>query len=490
MNTAQRIAKNTGVLILADIIGKVISFFFVIYVARYLGAGGFGILSFALAFTSIFSIFADPGIRRLTIREVARDKSLTKKYLGNVAAIKAILVVITFGLIALVINLMGYPGQTIKVVYLLALYVIFMSFNEMFYSIFQAHERMEFVSLGRIITSVMLLVGALLVINQGLSVIGLAFVYSIASIIAFGYGFIILTWKFVTPRLEIDWSFWKPTVRLALPFGLTTLFWLIYFRVDIVMLSMMKGDEVVGWYSAAYQLVIALSFITVAFFGALFPITSRLYKSSREALINTSQRGFKYLLMIALPIGVGTTILADRFISLIYGSEYANSVIALQILIWAGAISIIFGVFDNLLASIDKQTKLAKQAFICALINIGLNLLLIPRYSYVGAGIATIITNLVAIGILYGYTVKSGYQFSNRFMFKNILKVTAASIIMGVYVIFLQHLNLALLVISSAILYFMVFYLIKGFDSDDLQLFRNLFKRRARERGGVNRPIE
>ena len=82
MGTTQRIAKNTGVLLLADAIGKIFMFFFVIYTARYLGVAGFGILSFALAFTGIFGIFSDLGLQQLAIREIARNKSLVERYIG------------------------------------------------------------------------------------------------------------------------------------------------------------------------------------------------------------------------------------------------------------------------------------------------------------------------------------------------------------------------------------------------------------------------
>ena len=85
MNTVQRIAKNTGVLLASQIVSYIFGFFFVMYTARYLGAEGFGVLSFALAFTGIFGVFADLGLRQLTVREVARDKSLAGKYLGNIA---------------------------------------------------------------------------------------------------------------------------------------------------------------------------------------------------------------------------------------------------------------------------------------------------------------------------------------------------------------------------------------------------------------------
>ena len=151
MNTVQRIAKNTGVLLISQLASYIIGFFFIMYTARYLGVAGFGILSFALAFTGIFGVFSDLGLSTLTVREVARDKSLAGKYLGNIAVMKLILVVVTFGLIALFINLLDYPEQTIMVVYLVALSVIFGAFSGMFNSVFQAYERMEYQSVGQIL---------------------------------------------------------------------------------------------------------------------------------------------------------------------------------------------------------------------------------------------------------------------------------------------------------------------------------------------------
>ena len=85
MNTVQRIAKNTGVLLISQIASYILGFFFIIYTARYLGAEGFDVLSFALAFTGIFGVFSDLGLSTLTVREVARDKTQASKYLGNIA---------------------------------------------------------------------------------------------------------------------------------------------------------------------------------------------------------------------------------------------------------------------------------------------------------------------------------------------------------------------------------------------------------------------
>ena len=305
MNTVQRIAKNTAVLFAANIVSKVLSFFYIMYTARYLGAEGFGILSFALAFTGIFSVFTTLGLGQLTIREVARDKSLAPKYLANISIIKFFLVSITFGLIAIVINLLGYPDQTIKVVYLITLSIIFSAFTGMFYSIFQAFEKMEYQSLGQILNSVLMLCGGLFAIKYGFSVIGFASLYFIASIIVLGYSFTILRWRFSNPnfnwspqKIEIDWSFWKSTIKEALPFGLTGVFIMIYYWIDSVMLSLIKGNLEVGWYNVAYRLNLIPLIIPGIFNSVIFPVMARYFITSKAHLNQVYQRYFKYMVIL------------------------------------------------------------------------------------------------------------------------------------------------------------------------------------------------
>jgi O-antigen/teichoic acid export membrane protein len=249
MSTVQRIAKNTGVLLVAQVASYLLSFFCMMYTARYLGTAGYGILSFALAFTGIFGVFGDLGLQTLMVREVARDKSLASKYLANVSLMKIILVAVTFGVIALTINLLGYPEQTIKVVYLLALSVIFAAFTGMFYSIFQAFERMEFVAIGQMLNAALLLGGVILVMKLGFSIIGFASLYFMVSIVTLVYSFAILKWKLFNPALawsprmmEFGLSFWKPAIKEALPFGLTMIFVTVFYWISTVMLSFMKGD--------------------------------------------------------------------------------------------------------------------------------------------------------------------------------------------------------------------------------------------------------
>ena len=156
MNTIQRIAKNTGVLAISNIITSILGFFLLIYIARYLGEVGFGKYSFALAFTGLFAIIASFGMNNYIIRELARNKEQTNEYLTNILIIKLLLSFLTFGFIVLTINIMDYPQDTTYAVYLFGIYMILSSFAQTFRAVFQAFERMEYDAVVMVIEKIIL----------------------------------------------------------------------------------------------------------------------------------------------------------------------------------------------------------------------------------------------------------------------------------------------------------------------------------------------
>lgn len=471
MNTVQRIAKNIGMLMISQILGYIFGFLYAMYMARYLGVDDFGVLSFALAFAGLFGIFADLGLSTLTIREVAKDRSLAGKYLGNIALMKVILAAIVFGLIALTINILSYPEQTIKVVYLIALSIILSSFANMFNSVFQAYERMEYSSIVFILSNVLMLSGVIYAINQEFNVIGFAFIYFIASAIVLVISFLVCVYKIAKPDIEIDLNFWIVTSKEAWPFGLSGVFVTIYYMSDTVMLSLMQGNEAVGLFNAAYKLIMAILFIPSVLNMAIFPVMSKFYISSKDSLRLAYEKYFKYMFVIGIPIGIGTTLLADRIILLIFGAEYSPSVIALQILIWSSVFIFLSGAFARLLESSNRQKTITKITAINVSANIILNLILIPKFSYVGASITTTITEFSALMLGIMACSSIGYALPKKDL-SSIGKVIISGLLMGIFIIYLGDLNLFVLIILSAIFYFIILYLLRGFDAEDIIIFR------------------
>jgi O-antigen/teichoic acid export membrane protein len=478
MSSVQRIARNTTLLLLSSVIGFVLGFFFTVYVARYLGAQGFGVLSFALAFTAIFAVLTDLGLTTLMIREIARDKTLARKYLSNIVVLKVVLVIITFGLIALTAQLARYPAETVRAIYLIGLSVIFGAFSTMFYGVFRAYERMEFLALGQVLGGALLLGGAFWAISHHYSVVGFALIYSIGSAIILGYCFIVSAAKFVIPGIEVNLGFWRETLKQAWPFALSAIFLTLYFSIDSVMLQSMKGNEAVGWYGAAYRLILCLAFIPSAYFTAVFPIMSRFHITSQDLLKFTHERSLKYMLILGVPIGVGTTILASKIILLIFGVEYVNSVIALQILVWSMVFIFVNGVFGQLFNSVNKQLVATSIIIGGALLNVVLNVILIPRYSLTGASISTVIT--VSIGFLINYIWSSriGHGLSVKNTLGIIMRVSVASAVMGLPVYYFQNFYILALVPLAALLYFGVLYIIGGIDKEDKILLSQIIARK------------
>lgn len=471
MNNVRRIAKNTGILLLADAVGKMCMFFFVIYTTRYLGAAGFGILSFALAFTGIFGIFSDLGLQQLSTREIAINKSLASKYIRNIATIKIVLVVITFSLIALTINLLGYPAETVQVVYLIGLTVIFNAFTIMFNSIFQAFEKMEYISAGKLLNSILLLSGALFAIHENFSVDGFAKIYLLASIIVFIYSFTASAWKFVVPSIGVDYKFIKYTIKQALPFAITSISLMIYVWIDRIMLSTMVGDAAVGYYSAAYNLVNALSFIPSAFAISLFPVMSNHFKNSNNSLQIVYRQSVRYMYLLALPITIVTMLLSKRIIILIYGVEFLYSAHVLSVLIFTLFFIFMSMIMGHMQLAINREKTNTLISLIGAMLNIILNFIFIPVAGPIGAAIATVITEFIYFAGGYFVLSKENYKLD---IFGITIKPLFAILVMGSFVFYFSQIALYLLIPISILIYSLILYITKYISDDDLKLVKQV----------------
>ena len=311
MNAIQRIFKNTAVLLISYILSYGFAFLYTIYSARYLGVENFGILSFALAFTGIIGIFSDLGLNALVTREIARDKSIIKEYIGNILTIKLILSIITFVLIVLLVNLLDYSNETIYVVYLLALFTLFGNLSMLFYSIFQAFEEMEYQSIGQILNSLLILIGIIIGMMYGFDLLKFALIYFAVGLIVLVYAYSTFTWKFFLPKIKFNPDLSRIIIKSALPLSLTFIFSLVYFKIDSIILSLIQGNETVGIYAASYNVMTALTFIPSVFAVSIYPVLSKFYISSEKSLKVSYQKSFKYLFLISLPIAMSITFLAN-----------------------------------------------------------------------------------------------------------------------------------------------------------------------------------
>ncbi len=477
MSTARRIAKNTTLMLTSQIVTYVLGFFITIYTARYLGVGNFGILSLALSITGIFVMFTDLGLGTLIVREIARDKSVADRYISNIALMKILLSILTLGMIVLTVKILGYNDAVKNVIYIITFSIMIGTFTGFLAAIFQANEKMVHILISNILTSVAMLVGTFIGIYYKLDLNFFAALYIIANTLIFAYIFIIYIRTFSLPKIEIDLSLWKPTLKEAWPFGITSLSAMLYTYIDSIMLSVMQGTEAVGLYSAAYRIMLIMLFIPNAVNLAIFPVMSQYYTSSKDSLKMVHERYFKYMILLGIPIGAGTTILADKIILMIFGQGFTQSIIVLQILIWTIVLTFAGASFVQLLQSTNKQLIITKISGICVAVNIVINLILIPKYSYIGASFATLITEILLVGYIILTSYKLGYGIDQRIVVNDLSKVLIATLIMSATVLYFNRLNLFILVILGTLVYFIIYYLVKGIDDEDIYLIKKILNK-------------
>lgn len=471
MNTVQRLAKNTSILFISQILTYILGFFTIIYTARYLGAENFGILSLALALTTIFGVFTDLGLSTLIVREVARDHSLRNKYFINITLMKFILCTFTFGLLILFTKIIGYPLMICNVIYIIMLYVIIGSFITLFYSVFQAYEKMEYQSISIILNSCLMFIGVILAINYKFNIFMFALLYVITNLFILIY-MVFNYKKHFQIEIEIDLKFWKKIIKKAWSMSLTSIFGTISFKVDTVILSIMVGNIVVGWYSASYKIMEVLLFLPIIYSTSIYPIFSKLHTSSDESLELAYKKSFKYLTLLGLPIALGITILAKKIIIFIYGMNYLPSTIALQILIWTIPLAFLTQIFGILLVSIDKQYLQMKIVFICMVFNILLNIIFIHYFSYIGASLITLLSELILFILCFHYISR----FICKISILNLLKKPlTASMIMGLFILYAK-INLIMVILIATILYLVILIVLKTFSKEDIEIIKRVLE--------------
>ena len=471
MNTIKTIAKNTGVLAISQVITTILGFFLLIYIARYLGEVGYGKYCFAVSFTALFIIFADLGISNLIIRELARNKGLTNEYLTNVSIIKLLLSLLAFGSIVLTINLMDYPPDTTYAVYLFGIYTILTSFAAVFRAIFQAYERMEYTAIVMILEKIILVSLVLFILFSGYGLIELAYVYVFTGIVDVTLSCSIVLIKIAKPKPMIDFSLWKTLIIGSIPFALNALFGVLFFKIDTVMLSVFKGDAAVGIYNAAYNPLLALGVIPGVFITALYPVMSRFFVSSRDSLETFTVLSSKYMAIIGFPIAIGCFILADRFIALFYANQFSASIIAFQILALFIPLRFVSSITGTLLTSINRQSLRTISVGFSALFNIILNAVMIPYLSYIGASIATVLSE-VFLFFVFIYFINKHYKKLG--LHKHFIKPLIASLMMGGFVFYFKGVNLFLLVVLAGLVYFMILIMLKTFTQEDKDIFKQI----------------
>lgn len=382
-----------------------------IWVARFLGAEQFGILSYAIAFVAIFSTIAKLGLDSIVVRELVIEPSQKGRYLGTAFWLKFGGAFLSIAVVIVALQLTSNNYTTRLYILIIACGMIFQSFEVVaFY--FQSQVQAKYISSGKLMQLLLssLLKIYLVCVDSDLKWFVLV---SLVDQITLAAAYFIVYRRHQSESFiqYFDYTIAKQLIRNSWPLIFSGLAAMIYMRIDQVMIKEMLGDRDVGIYSVAVRLSEVWYFIPMVITNSLFPSVINAKKASHELYNARLQRLYTFLVCIAVAVAIPTTFLSDWLVATLYGEAYQGAGKILKIHVWAG-VFVFLGVASSAwLTSENLQRYAFYRTFAGAVINVVLNLLLIPSYGILGAVIATVVAQLVAAFALDLFTEKTRIMF-------------------------------------------------------------------------------
>ncbi|MEO6796257.1 MAG: flippase [Candidatus Dormibacter sp.] len=389
---ASRTLRNSVLVVGARALAKIGVFLVIVLLWRHLGDERYGRFAAMVVYVTLVGVIADLGLQTIFIRDVSRDHDLFRRYLGNLVSVRLLLAIVALVVLAAALRVLSpalFP-------YTLAAFALLLttSYSSLLRGVFYIRGRLGYEAIAIVVEAVLLLILTIYAISRHASWDAFLWVYAASYLFTCLFTLAVLRWRWqegITPRFEprLLRALLLAGLPLALGFTITT----IYAQLDIVLLQVLKNFQMVGWYSAANKYVDAVAWIPQSAMGAVFPALAMLSKGDHRRLAFAYEKSYKMLALIALPLAVGIAITAASIVHLTRGFE--QSIPALQILAPSIALLFVNNAFIYSLTAINRQADFTRLALVTLVVNVILNVGLIPPFGYLGAAVASTLTELV-----------------------------------------------------------------------------------------------
>jgi O-antigen/teichoic acid export membrane protein len=397
-HSLQKAIHNAGWLMGGQVFRLAIGLVVGIWVARYLGPSRFGQLSYAFAFTLLFSPFASLGLKGIAERKIVLDPSSRDEVIGTSFFLSLVGGIAAFAVAtAGVFMIRPEDAMSHWLVGITAAGLIFQSviaieywFESQVQSKFIVFAKMSafllvsLVKIGLIVTKAPLDAFAWAGLAEAaLGAAGLLIVYRV-------HGYHVKAWRFSRSAA-------KSLLKDSWPLLFSGFMTVISLRIDQVMLGQMVGDREVGIYSAAVRLTEPWVFIPTAIGASVFPAIMESWATNEELFYAQIQKLYNLMALIAYGIAVPVSILSGWLVKGLFGTPYAEAGPLLAVLIWTGLFTNLEAARGIFLVSMNWTRVYFLTLLSGCVLNIVLNYFLIPIYGAMGAVIASCISYWFAL---------------------------------------------------------------------------------------------
>lgn len=396
-----RIFKNSTYLLAAQAFTKFVSFFYTIYLARALGVEDFGLYIVALSYFSLVAAIGDFGITRFLVREVAKDTHNAQVLLVNILMLRLSLLSVFFGFFALAIHLYDPDRMRSALTMLAVLAVIPQAVALTFDGVFVAFQRLSYSSIGLVVLSLTSAFLGYFFVLSGNGPLGAAAGLVFGQVIyAIVMGGILLKMQVkifskVTAKILID------ILKGSLPYGLLGVLGLLYFKVDTILLSYLKGSYETGIYGAGYKFLEAVIFIPSAISTAMFPVLAKLHEGSIVKVRKLYYKSLGIFVGLSLLIFAAYLLILPWFI-VTYLPQYLPSIDVIRILSFSLPFMFAHSPGVLVLLSTDRYLKpIIALSFLTLGFNVIANLIFIPKYGFIGSAYITVFSEILSFVVFY-----------------------------------------------------------------------------------------
>ncbi|MFA5048137.1 MAG: flippase [Patescibacteria group bacterium] len=458
MSLISKIATNTFWQVFGKILGTILGLVTVGLMTRYLGQAGFGYYTTIVSFLQFFGVITDFGLQMTATKALARPGANENKIISNIFTLRLASAIVFLGGAAIICWFLPYPMIVKQGIAIGSLSFVFISLQSVLISVFQKNMSMAKVAWAEIWGRLILLGGVYSAITGKFGLLYIIMAVVVANLVNWA----ILHYrsrKYVKVRLAFDWTYWLEIWHASWPLAITISLSLVYFRADTLILSFFRPASEVGIYGASYKVLEVLIQFPYLFLGVILPLLSQFFVTDKKIFQAILQKSFDFLMIIALPMIFAIWALGDKVMTVVAGSDFAVSGDILKILIVAAGAIYVSSLFGYTIVACELQKKMIKFYLINAVISLILYLIFIPMYSYWGAAVLTVLTELV---IMFSslYILKKHVQISLKFKVAG--KALAASAIMLLVLWLLNNQGLFTLMIIGGIVYFGVLYMLRG----------------------------
>ena len=463
-----RAVSNSIFILAARTVSRVISLVVVIVLANALGDANYGRYTTLVVYSGLVAVIGDLGFQSLYTREAARNRPELGDYLGTLIVFRIVLAAAAAGVLAIALGLgAGLSSLILPGCALLIATAYASLLRNTFYSVGRAEFDAIAIVAETLVQAGLIVFGARR--HSGVAYYVLAYAASYTFTIV--YSLVVITvFRLGRIRLGLDLNLIRRWLPLALPFALTFFLTNVYFRASFVILQQFRSFAEVGWYTLAYKPFEALQFVPLAIQTVVYPLLGVYFVSDASRLNLTYQRVFKVLVLLGWPITVGTFVLAHPINQLFNRSgAFAQSEGALRILAFGIVFLFANSAFYAMLNAINRQGLNAWATALAAGLAVGLNLLAIPFFGYLGASFVTVVVeaSLCAAGWWFVQLRRPDLRLP---VVRLTWRIVVAGVVMGVVLYPIRHFSIFLVAPAGFIVYLVAVFLLRAVERDEYEM--------------------